>query len=232
MITDLQDRARGMLAMMSLSVVLLAACQSNEEPMDIAELTEFATRYAEAWSSQNPAALASFYTDNGSLTVNNGEPSVGRDAVEQTAREYMTAFPDMVSRRHPVPDLVEVVFQVPCKIFDRLVINSSRSLVRFDAFVRFPNHSFWDLVRLASFIGSSHCWLTSFQSWMTQPLCSSPITGESTLLLAGPSLLSASVLGSLWVLHLDFSLGIGEAGSHVPRRSLCQVHAAFMPVTA
>ena len=98
MITDLQDRARGMLAMMSLSVVLLAACQSNEEPMDIAELTEFATRYAEAWSSQNPAALASFYTDNGSLTVNNGEPSVGRDAVEQTAREYMTAFPDMVVR--------------------------------------------------------------------------------------------------------------------------------------
>jgi hypothetical protein len=36
----------------------------------------------------------------------------------------------------------------------------------------------------------------------------------------------------LWVLHLDFSLIIGVVGSHVPHRSLCRVHAAFMPATA
>ena len=44
MITELQDGTRGMFAMMSLSFVLLAGCQSKEGPMDIAELTVFATR--------------------------------------------------------------------------------------------------------------------------------------------------------------------------------------------
>jgi steroid delta-isomerase-like uncharacterized protein len=66
--------------------------------MDMAELTEFATRYAAAWSSQDPAALASFYAETGSLAVNDGEPSVGREAVEQTVRDFMTGFPDMVVR--------------------------------------------------------------------------------------------------------------------------------------
>ena len=64
--------------------------------MDRTELTNFATRYAAAWSSQNPVSLASFYTENGSLTVNGGAPSVGRTAITETARGFMTAFPDMV----------------------------------------------------------------------------------------------------------------------------------------
>ena len=84
--------------MLFLALVWLSACQSKQEPMDIAELAEFATRYAEAWSGQDPKAFASFYAENGSLTINDGAPSVGRDAVEQTAREFMTAFPDMVVR--------------------------------------------------------------------------------------------------------------------------------------
>ena len=62
------------------------------------DLTDFATRYAAAWSSQDPEVLASFYAENGSLQVNDGEPSVGRDAVTETARGFMTAFPDMVVR--------------------------------------------------------------------------------------------------------------------------------------
>jgi uncharacterized protein (TIGR02246 family) len=79
----------------ALALVLLAACQSEEAPTDMSELTAFATRYAEAWSSQDPEAFARFYAENGSLTINDGEPSAGREAVEQTAREFMTAFPDM-----------------------------------------------------------------------------------------------------------------------------------------
>ena len=62
------------------------------------ELTEFATRYASAWSSQDAVAFASFYAENGSLRINDGEPSVGRDAVTETAHGFMTAFPDMVVR--------------------------------------------------------------------------------------------------------------------------------------
>ena len=59
------------------------------------ELTNFGTRYAAAWSSQNPVKLASFYNEKGSLTVNGGAPSVGRAAITETARGFMTAFPDM-----------------------------------------------------------------------------------------------------------------------------------------
>ncbi len=62
------------------------------------ELTAFATRYAAAWSSRDPARLASFYADEGSLSVNGGAPSTGRAAVAATAESFMTAFPDMVVR--------------------------------------------------------------------------------------------------------------------------------------
>ena len=48
--------------------------------MNQAELTDFANGYAAAWSSQNPASLAAFYAEDGSLTVNSGAPSVGRAA--------------------------------------------------------------------------------------------------------------------------------------------------------
>jgi hypothetical protein len=59
-------------------------------------LNGFASRYAAAWSSQEPSKLASFYAENGRLQVNDGEPSVGRDAITQKARSFMSAFPDMV----------------------------------------------------------------------------------------------------------------------------------------
>jgi uncharacterized protein (TIGR02246 family) len=65
--------------------------------MNTADLTDFATRYAAAWSSQDPVKFASFYDENGSLTVN-GASSVGRAAITATARAYMSAFPDMVVR--------------------------------------------------------------------------------------------------------------------------------------
>ena len=59
------------------------------------QLKEFATRYAAAWSSQSPDSLVAFYTEDGSLTVNNGTPSVGRAAVRATVASFMTGFPDM-----------------------------------------------------------------------------------------------------------------------------------------
>ncbi len=77
------------------SVALLSACQPREEQIDTTELTEFAALYAAAWSSQNPVAFGLFYAESGSLRINDGEPSIGRDAVTETARGFMTAFPDM-----------------------------------------------------------------------------------------------------------------------------------------
>ena len=75
-----------------------SSCLSQEGLKNSRDLTEFATRYAAAWSGQDPIALASFYAENGTLRVNDGEPSVGRDAVAATARSYMAAFPDITIR--------------------------------------------------------------------------------------------------------------------------------------
>ena len=74
----------------------------QDDTMNQTALTDFATRYAAAWSSRNPASLASFYNENGSLTVNGGPPSVGRTAITETARGFMTAFPDMVVKMDDV----------------------------------------------------------------------------------------------------------------------------------
>lgn len=85
-----------------LMVVLIAAmgtlssCNNGGTPMTQEELSDFATRYAAAWSSQAPARFARFYSDSGSLTVNGGEPAIGRTAIAASAGAFMQAFPDMV----------------------------------------------------------------------------------------------------------------------------------------
>jgi len=63
---------------------------------DRAELEKFAQRYAEAWCSQNPESVAAYYAGNGSLSVNDGPPAVGRAAIAKVARGFMRDLPDMV----------------------------------------------------------------------------------------------------------------------------------------
>lgn len=77
------------------AALLLSACASKETRVGH-DLTDLGTRYAAAWSSQNPAQLASFYAENGSLIVNGGPPATGRTAIAAKAHSFMTAFPDMV----------------------------------------------------------------------------------------------------------------------------------------
>jgi predicted ester cyclase len=63
---------------------------------DLTELTKFATRYAKAWCSKNPESVPAFFAANGSLSVNDGPPAVGRAAIAEIARGFMCDFPDMV----------------------------------------------------------------------------------------------------------------------------------------
>src|SRR5229473_6612428 len=63
---------------------------------DLAKITTFAKRYAEAWCSQDPESVAAFFAENGSLSVNDGSPAVGRAAIAEIARGFMRDFPDMV----------------------------------------------------------------------------------------------------------------------------------------
>jgi uncharacterized protein (TIGR02246 family) len=60
-----------------------------------ATLRDFAARYTAAWCSHNPSAVAAFYSQDGSLTVNGGAPAVGREAITAQAQGFMTSFPDL-----------------------------------------------------------------------------------------------------------------------------------------
>ena len=64
--------------------------------MDQSAMREFASRYTAAWCSQEPARVASFFAEDGTLKINNSSPYVGRSAITSTAQGFMSAFPDMV----------------------------------------------------------------------------------------------------------------------------------------
>src|SRR5262249_61088670 len=64
-------------------------------PLDIDRLRDFAQRYTAAWCSGNPAAVAAFFAPDGSLSVNDGAPAEGRDAIALIAHSFMKSFPDL-----------------------------------------------------------------------------------------------------------------------------------------
>ena len=73
----------------------------------MSELNHFAKRYAEAWCSQNPESVAAFFAENGSISINNGPPAIGRAAIAKEAQAFMTTFPDMIvtfDKLEPVAD--------------------------------------------------------------------------------------------------------------------------------
>jgi sugar lactone lactonase YvrE len=80
------------------ALIRLDRSRSRTEAMTRSRLTDFATRYAAAWSSQDPQKLASFCAEDGSISVNRGVPAVGRTAIAEKASGFMAAFPDMIVR--------------------------------------------------------------------------------------------------------------------------------------
>jgi uncharacterized protein (TIGR02246 family) len=62
---------------------------------DSDRLRDFAQRYTAAWCSQDPASVAEHFAPEGSLTINGGMPAVGRAAITEAARSFMTALPDL-----------------------------------------------------------------------------------------------------------------------------------------
>jgi uncharacterized protein (TIGR02246 family) len=73
-------------------------------------LQHFAEQYTAAWCSQDPAKVAEFFADGGSLTINGGPPAVGRAEIREAARSFMTAFPDLrvtMNRLAPAGESVE-----------------------------------------------------------------------------------------------------------------------------
>lgn len=58
-------------------------------------ITTLASLYTAAWCSQDPSRVAAFFTPDGSLTINEGQPAIGREAITAAAQSFMTAFPDL-----------------------------------------------------------------------------------------------------------------------------------------
>jgi uncharacterized protein (TIGR02246 family) len=74
-----------------------------------ARLRAFAERYTAAWCSQDANSVAAFFAPHGSLAINGGAPAVGRVAIAESARGFMTAFPDLVVTMDDVIDQGERV---------------------------------------------------------------------------------------------------------------------------
>ncbi len=60
------------------------------------DLEIFARGYAQAWCSQRPNFVSSFFAEDGELSVNDGIPAKGREAINNVAKGFMETFPDMI----------------------------------------------------------------------------------------------------------------------------------------
>ncbi len=78
------------------ALAALGACRPEKGSMNDSRLLDFATRYTAAWCSHSASKVAAFYSESGSLAINDGAPAVGRKAVQDAAQGFMTAYPDLV----------------------------------------------------------------------------------------------------------------------------------------
>ncbi len=60
------------------------------------DLKIFGKSYAQAWCSQKPEFVSLFFAEDGSLSVNDGKPAVGRNEISKVAESFMTTFPDII----------------------------------------------------------------------------------------------------------------------------------------
>jgi nuclear transport factor 2 (NTF2) superfamily protein len=74
-------------------LTIMTGCKSDQSEYD--KMVEFGQKYTDAWNSKVPEKMASFYAEDGMLTVNNGTPAIGRKQLAETAKSYMEAFPDL-----------------------------------------------------------------------------------------------------------------------------------------
>lgn len=63
--------------------------------MNPAELKAFAEEYAAAWSSKNSANVLALHSENSRLSVNDGEPAIGKDAIRKVIVDFMQGYPDL-----------------------------------------------------------------------------------------------------------------------------------------
>ena len=63
--------------------------------MDPSELKEYAMQYASAWSSNDPEKVLALHAESSRLSVNDGDPAIGRPEIRKIVKAFMEAFPDL-----------------------------------------------------------------------------------------------------------------------------------------
>ena len=67
-------------------------------PISQSQAEELGRKYTEAWCSRDPNAVAAFYSHDGRIVINDGDPSNGRAEVAEMAKGFFDGFPDLVVR--------------------------------------------------------------------------------------------------------------------------------------
>ena len=65
-------------------------------PLKSADIKSMAERYAEAWSSHSPEAVASYYAPDGQISINRGDTQKGQEAIVEMAAGFYAEFPDLI----------------------------------------------------------------------------------------------------------------------------------------
>ncbi len=131
-------------------------------------------------------------------------------------------------RRHPIPQLVEILRQIPLEIGDGFIVDAGSTAVGPDLLVGVPYRAFRYVIRFRRAHATHPRRLATLVGRITPPLRSTSITETSSLLREAPPLVPASVffLMVLAICHFPSHL---EQGSHVPYQSLYEDHAAYTP---
>ena len=59
------------------------------------EPKDLVVAYTAAWNTGRPEAVASFFVPDGTITINRGEPWLGREGVAQMAEGFFADIPDL-----------------------------------------------------------------------------------------------------------------------------------------
>ena len=62
------------------------------------DIQNLAIAYTEAWCSRSGEAVAAFYDENASSTINGAAPTIGRLAIAEEVGQFFIDFPDLVLR--------------------------------------------------------------------------------------------------------------------------------------
>ena len=65
-------------------------------PLKSSDLKSMAERYAKAWSSHSPEAVASYYAPDGQISINRGDTLKGQEAIVEMAAGFYAEFPDLI----------------------------------------------------------------------------------------------------------------------------------------